>query len=114
MEEKPENDISNACRVLRISRSSLAYKSIKDDRFLIEKLQDYAQAHPKEGFWKCYGRLRNSGEEINHKRLHRVYKQLGLPLRRKCKKRLPARTKETLAVPIKFTHYNTPQIWDSK
>lgn len=102
-EEKPK-DISKACRVLQISRSSLAYKSIKDDGFLIERLQHYATAHPREGFWKSYGRLRNSGAPINHKRLHRVYKELGLPLRRKCKKRLPARVKEPLEVPLKFAH----------
>jgi putative transposase len=63
-----------------------------------------AKEHPREGFWKCYGRLRNTNEIINHKRLHRVYKEMKLPLRRKVKKRLPARVKEPLAVPIHFTH----------
>lgn len=56
-----------------------------------------------EGFWKCYGRIRNNGVVINHKRLHRVYQQIGMPLRRKVKKRLPARVKEPLAVPKAFT-----------
>lgn len=48
--------------------------------------------------------MRNSGYTMNHKRLHRVYKQIGLPLRRKVKKRLPARVKEPLAVPTTFNH----------
>lgn len=61
-----------------------------------------SQKHPREGFWKCYYRLRNQGDKANHKRLHRVYKNLGLALRRKAKKRLPARIKESLAVPQKF------------
>ena len=60
--------------------------------------------HPKEGFWKCYHRLRNKSVEVNHKRLHRVYKQMGLPLRRKQKKRLPARVKETIVIPEVFNH----------
>lgn len=63
-----------------------------------------SQEHPREGFWKSHYRIRNSGESINHKRAHRVYKQLGLSLRRKCKKRLPERVKEPLAVPEQFTH----------
>jgi putative transposase len=66
-------------------------------------LQQLAVQNPLEGFWKCYHRLRNQGDVINHKRLYRVYKQIGLPLRRKVKKRLAARVKEPLAVPEGFT-----------
>ena len=69
----------------------------------MEQLHQLAQINPLEGFWKCYGRMRNQGIVVNHKRLHRVYKQLGMPLRRKVKKRLPARVKEPLAVPEVFT-----------
>lgn len=101
--EKPKG-ISKACRLLRVSRSSLQYQSVKDDEWVIARLETLAKDHPVEGFWKCYGRIRNAGEVINHKRLHRVYKQMKLPLRRKVKKRLPARVKEPLAVPVHFTH----------
>lgn len=87
------------CRIIQISRSSLAYRSRKDDVHIEELLQEHAAAHPREGFWKAYFRIRNAGTVINHKRLHRVYKQLGLSLRRKVKKRLPARRKATLAQP---------------
>jgi putative transposase len=97
-------DIGKACRVLKTSRSSMAYQSIKDDSVLIAQLQQLAVDHPREGFWKCHYRLRNAGGKTNHKRLHRVYKLLELPLRRKSKKRLPARVKEPLEVPAHFTH----------
>jgi putative transposase len=89
---------------MKTSRSSMSYLSVKDDESLMEKLRRLSAEHPREGFWKCHFRIRNSGEIINHKRVHRVYKQLGLPLRRKHKKRLPARVKEPLAVPSSFTH----------
>lgn len=36
--------------------------------------------------------------------MHRVYKKIGLALRRKVKKRLPQRVKEPLEVPLHFTH----------
>jgi putative transposase len=95
---------SKACRVLATSRSSLKYKSIKNDEYIHNKLNELAIANPREGFWACYYRLRNKNEKINHKRLHRVYKEMKLPLRRKIKKRLPARVKEPLEVPSNFTH----------
>ena len=95
---------SKACRVLGTSRSSLKYKSIKNDEYIQSKLNELAIANPREGFWSCYYRLRNKNEKINHKRLHRVYKEMNLPLRRKVKKRLPARVKEKLEVPSSFTH----------
>ena len=53
----------------------------------------------EKAFGKLIGRLKNMGEKINHKRLFRVYQQMGLSLRRKVKKRLPARVKEKLVQP---------------
>ena len=70
----------------------------------MDQLERLSKDNPMEGFWKCYGRLRNGGTVVNHKRLHRVYKKMGLPLRRKVKKRLPGRVKEPLTVPDGFTH----------
>jgi putative transposase len=101
--ERPK-DIGRACRILKLSRSSLHYRSVKDDKTVIEDLQRLSEEQPVEGFWKCYDRLRNEGKNINHKRLHRIYKKMGLPLRRKIKKRVPARVKEPLAIPAHFTH----------
>lgn len=102
-QQRPK-DISKACRILKTSRSAVVYQSKKDDRFIMQQLQRLAAAHPVEGFWKCYHRLRNGGNIVNHKRLHRVYKEMKLPLRRKVKKRLPARVKEPLDIPRAFTH----------
>jgi putative transposase len=101
-QDRPK-DISKACRLLQLSRSSLNYVSVKTDHYFMEQLEQLAKAHPREGFWKCYHRLRNAGNNVNHKKLHRIYKQMGMPLRRKVKKRLPARVKEPLQVPGKFT-----------
>ena len=82
-----------------MSRSSYGYRSIKNDETIGLILEDLAQKHPREGFWKAYGRIRNQGLLVNHKKLHRIYKIKGLALRRKVKKRLPARIKEALVQP---------------
>lgn len=95
MAEKPTGK-SRACRVMGVSRSVISYPSKKHDTELMEILREKAIIHPREGFWKCFMRLRNQGVKVNHKRVYRVYKSMGLNLRRKVKKRLPSRSKQTL------------------
>jgi putative transposase len=70
----------------------------------MDELSQLSKDHPREGVWKFYHRMRNAGQHFNHKRVHRVYVQMGLSIRRKAKKRLAARVKEPLEVPQSFTH----------
>lgn len=74
-----------------LSRSVYYYKSHRDDHAVVEKLQAMAEKRPTDGFWKMYNRIRKEGLLWNHKRLHRVYKMLKLNMKRKGKRRLPAR-----------------------
>jgi putative transposase len=81
----------------------LHYQSIKNDESLIQLLQHLSDNIEGEGFWKFYDRLRLQGHKINHKRVYRIYKQLGLRMKLKAKKRLPARIQEKLEIPPAFT-----------
>lgn len=76
------------------------YRSKKDDTEVIEKLQEYAQKYPTRGFDEYYGKIRNEGIEWNRKRVLRVYRSLQMKLRRKSKRRIPARIKDPLLVPM--------------
>lgn len=83
-----------------VARSVFFYKTKKDDSIVIQKLQELAIARPREGQDKYYSCIRNEGLIWNYKRVRRVYKMLKLNIKRKPKKRLPARVKETLLQPI--------------
>jgi putative transposase len=74
-----------------LSRSVYYYQSHRDDHVVIDKLQTMADKRPTDGFWKMYYRIRKEGLVWNHKRIHRVYKLLKLNIKRKSKRRLPAR-----------------------
>ena len=96
--------ISRACKILNLGKATVYYKIKKDDTQVMNELRLKADQHPREGFWKAYGRLRLEGNIWNHKRVHRIYKAMHLNIRRKGKRRLPARTKETLVVPPHINH----------
>lgn len=63
-------------------------------------LNELAISNGDWGFWKMYKRMKHLGMLWNHKRVYRVYTELGMNLRRKCKKRLPSRVKDPLVTPI--------------
>lgn len=90
--------LGRACRVMNQSRSVFYYQSTRDDHPVIDKLQGMAEKRPTEGFWKMYFRIRREGIVWNHKRIHRVYKLLKLNMKRKGKRRLPARIRQPLEV----------------
>lgn len=91
--------LRKACQAFKLSRTVYSYKSKPpDDTQVIKTLLDLAEKHPRYGFAKLFSLLRRAGQAWNHKRVHRVYCQLKLNLRRKGKKRLPSRSPVKLAV----------------
>jgi len=96
--------ISRACRILNLGKATVYYKPKKDDTVVMNELRLKADQHPREGFWKAYGRIRLEGNVWNHKRVHRIYKAMNLNIRRKGKRRLPTRPKVNLTVPAHINH----------
>jgi len=85
------------CRHLEINPSTYYYKrKPKDDSEVIDALNSLVDKHPRNGFSLLFGRLRKMGHVWNHKRVHRVYKALGLNFKRRTKKRIPKRVQHAL------------------
>jgi putative transposase len=76
------------------------------DAEVIGVLNELVSRKPRWGFWKLHDRLRLDGLCINHKRLHRVYCELGLNLPRRTRRRVPTRPRRPL---VASTALN--QIW---
>ena len=83
--------IQRACQAVKLSRPAF-YKrprpAMERDREVIEALLAMSERFSRNGFWKLYDRLRRAGKPWNHKRIWRVYRDLGLNLKRKSKPRL--------------------------
>ena len=80
------------CGLMEIPRMSYRYPSRRDDRGLQERLLELAREKPRFGYrrlWVLLARDRANGQErINHKRVWRVYRDLGLSVKRTRRKRL--------------------------
>ncbi len=117
-----EHNVSHrqACKAVGIPRTSQQYKPIKrNDEPVIEQLQTLIERHPAIGFWQSYHRLRLLGFGWNHKRVYRIYTSLQMNIRRRSKKRLPARVKQSLFQPASINEvwsidFMNDSLWDGR
>lgn len=109
-----------ACKEVGVCRSTNQYQhKKKDDEQLVIELQLLTEKFPAIGFWQCYYRIRRKGYCCNHKRLYRIYTNLKLNIRRRCRKRLPARTKQSLFQPQSINQvwsidFMSDSLWDGR
>lgn len=76
------------CELLHVAESSQRYVSRRNDKELREKLVEAAREEPKWGYRRLQLKLAAKGMLVNHKRVYRVYREAGLLIRRKRRKRL--------------------------
>jgi putative transposase len=82
-----------ACRALGFSRSTIRYRSrAKEQSALCIRLRDLAGARVRWGYRRLHVLLQREGWQINHKRVYRLYKQEGLELRIKRRRKKRAAT----------------------
>jgi len=77
-----------SCKILKIHRSSYRYKSRKDvQAFLRMRIRDIAASRVRYGYRRIHILLKREGWKINHKRVYRLYREEGLNLRQKSKRK---------------------------
>lgn len=92
--------VRRGCQAAGLARSTYRYtRRPRRDEEVIDALRALVERHPAIGFWQAYHRLRLARHAWNHKRVYRVYTALGLNIRGRAKKRLPARVKQRLFQP---------------
>lgn len=81
--------VTRACKVVQLEKSSFYYKSTRrSDDDLRESLREKASERRRWGYPRLYQILRDKGWKDNRKRIYRIYKEEGLQLRKRKRKKV--------------------------
>jgi putative transposase len=101
--EKFQMSERRACELVHVDRSSYRYRPRPDRNVeLRRRMMELAGERPRFGYHRLWLLLNDEQGPINHKRVERLYRQAGLKVRRRSRKRLKI---ERLEKPI-FTAPN--------
>lgn len=90
----------HALRIIGMSASAYRYQPAPDrNRELREQIVALAHRHRRYGAGMIYLKLRQSGEQVNHKRVERLYSEAGLQVRRRRRKKVPVADRQALYRP---------------
>ena len=77
----------HVCELMAVPRSSGRYRSRRDDSQIQERLRELAREHPRFGYRRLHLYLHKE-MGVNHKKVQRVYRELGLTVKRTRRKHL--------------------------
>lgn len=90
-----------ACSVLNAPRTVVRYKPVdKGDEKIKTSIKEVVEKRPRFGAPRVHQMLRRRGIKINHKRTERLYKELGLSLKKKKRKKYKSELRIEPDVPI--------------
>jgi putative transposase len=85
------------CGLMGMAVTTYRYRSQRTDEPLRTRLVELARSKPRFGYRRLQVLLQRGGELVNHKRVHRVYREAGLMIRRKKRKHCVREGKPLLA-----------------
>jgi transposase InsO family protein len=90
-----------ALRVIHMSASALRYQPALDrNEALRERIVALAHRHRRYGAGMIYLKLRQAGEQVNHKRVERLYAAARLLVKRRKRKKVPTSERKPLGRPV--------------
>lgn len=97
--------IRRACRVLLFDPKTFRYRSRRRDQAVLEKrIKEICETRVRYGYRRVHVLLQREGWQVNHKKVRRIYNELGLQLRNKSpKRRVKAKLRDDRA-PATGTH----------
>ena len=81
--------VTRACGLVEISRSLYRYRSRRPDSAALRaRIEEIAALKRRYGYRRVYLRLRREGWQVNRKRVYWIYRDAGLAVRRRKRKRI--------------------------
>ena len=79
----------HACGLAQVCRATVRYQAHRrEDESVRQRLRELAALRKRFGYRRLHMLLRREGVMVNHKRVYRLYREEGLSLRRRKRKRL--------------------------
>jgi putative transposase len=99
--EAQTTSLRRACRLVGLSTATWRYRrrGRVDNASLLERLQAHAAVRARYGYRRLHTLIARDGIIANHKRVHRVYRDAGLQVRRRRRKRLTRAERVPLVAP---------------
>ncbi len=88
-----------ACRLVCQSRSVFHYRPRRTSHELARRLEELAAERPRFGYRRLHALLVREGWSVNHKRILRLYQDLGLQVRRKKRKQAARASRKPKVAP---------------
>jgi putative transposase len=93
--------VTRACGLVQISRSLFGYARRRTERpGLPQRIAEIAALKRRYGYRRVYLRLRREGWAVNRKRVYRIYRDAGLAVRRRKRKRIGPVERKPLPKPV--------------
>jgi len=93
--------VTRACGLVGISRSLYRYRNRRADSTpLRARIEEIAAVKRRYGYRRVYVRLRREGWAVNRKRVYRLYRDAGLAVRRRKRKRIGPIERKPLPKPL--------------